>query len=53
LKFLEQQLELSAEEYRLRYYPDWRMLLLMALEQLQENSLTARDYALLSRFLFR
>jgi protease-4 len=54
LKFLEAELELSAEEYRLRYFPDWRMLLLMALEEMQETSLTApREYALLSRLLFR
>jgi len=54
LKFLEQQLELSTEEYRLRYYPDWNMLLRMALEEIQETDLAAlREHALLSRFLFR
>jgi protease-4 len=54
LKFLEKELELSAEEYRLRYFPDWTMLLRMVLEEIQETSLSAsREHALLSRFLFR
>jgi protease-4 len=54
LKFLEEELELSAEEYRLRYFPDWSMLLRMALEEIQETGLSAsREHALLSRFLFR
>jgi len=54
LRFLEAELELSSEEYRLRYYPDWSMLLRMALEEMQETSLTATaERVLLSGLLFR
>jgi protease-4 len=52
LKFLEEELDLSAEEYRLRYFPDWGMLLQMALEEMTDLS-ALRDYALLSRFVLR
>jgi protease-4 len=37
LEYLEEELELSEEEYRLRYYPDWNMLLLMVLQELRED----------------
>ena len=37
LEYLEEELELSEEEYRLRYYPDWNMLLLLALQELRED----------------
>jgi protease-4 len=48
LKFLEAELDLSAGEYRLRYFPDWGMLLRMVLEQMQETSLsTVREHVLL------
>jgi protease-4 len=54
LKFLEAELKLSPEEYRLRYFPDWSMLFMMALEQIQETSLPALgENPLLSRLLFR
>jgi len=56
LKFLEDELALSAEEYRLRYFPDWNMLLRMVLGQMQESSLPAlrlREYALPARLLSR
>ena len=54
LKFLEAELDLSPEEYRLRYFPDWRMLLRMVLDQMQETGLSAsRRRAVLSRFVFR
>ncbi|UCF96316.1 MAG: S49 family peptidase [Spirochaetaceae bacterium] len=54
IKYLEEELDLSEEEYRLRYYPDWSMLLRMALEELEGSNLSApRAYRLLSRFLFR
>jgi protease-4 len=54
LKFLEAELELSADEYRLRYFPDWNLLFSMALEEMQEASLPELgEYPLLSRLLFR
>ena len=56
LKFLEDELELSADEYRLRYFPDWNMFLRMVLEQMQESSLPAlrlREHALPARLLSR
>jgi protease-4 len=54
LRFLEQQLGLSAGEYRLRYFPDWSMLLRMALEEMGETSFTALwDSAFLAGFMFR
>ena len=55
LKFLEAELDLSAEEYRLRYFPDWNMLLRMVLEEMQQSSLPAlrfREYALPARLLY-
>jgi protease-4 len=54
LKFLEAELDLSAEEYRLRYYPDWSMFLRMALEQIQDTRLSTHGHhPLAARFLFR
>jgi protease-4 len=56
LKFLEDELGLSADEYRLRYFPDWNMLLRMVLGQMQGNSLPAlrlREHALPARLLSR
>ena len=41
LNYLEQELELSEEEYRLRYYPDWNMLFLLALRELREDRIKA------------
>jgi protease-4 len=52
LKYLEAELQLSEEEYRLRYYPDWNMLLLLALQELREDRLSlSRDYGGLARLL--
>ena len=51
-KYLEQELELSEEEYRLRYYPDWNMLFLLALQELREDRVgPARGYSGLGRLL--
>ena len=53
-KFLEAELDLSAGEYRLRYFPDWGMILRMVLEQMQETSLsTPWRHARAARFLYR
>jgi protease-4 len=53
LNHLEQELELSEEEYRLRYYPDWKMLFLLALRELREDRVgLSRDYSGLARLLF-
>ena len=41
LNYLEQELELSEEEYRLGYYPDWNMLFLLALRELREDRIKA------------
>jgi protease-4 len=52
LEFLEGELELSADEYRLRYFPDWSMLLSMALEEMRETSFASLgEYLLLSKLL--
>jgi protease-4 len=53
LKYLEEELQLSEEEYRLRYYPDWNMLFLMALQELRKDRVRlSRDYSGLARLLF-
>ncbi len=56
LNYLEQELELSEGEYRLRYYPDWRMLFLLTLRELRElredRMRLSRDYSGLVRLLF-
>jgi protease-4 len=52
LKFLESELQLSPDEYRLRYFPDWSMLLSLVLEQMQETRFPVlREYVLLSKIL--
>ena len=54
LQFVEAELKFSPEEYRLRYFPDWSMLLRMALEQMQESALPPlKEHAFLSRLLLR
>lgn len=53
MKYLEQALKLSEGEYRLRYYPDWNMLLLLALRELREDRAgLSREYSGLVRLLF-
>jgi protease-4 len=49
LSYLEEELDLSAGQYWLRYYPDRRMLLLWALQALREEgiSLGGKDRALM------
>jgi protease-4 len=53
LKFLEAELELGPEEYQLRYYPDWTMLLRLVLQEMEQTRLPGRDEVDLWRLLIR
>jgi protease-4 len=54
LSYLEQELGLARQQYRVRYYPDWQMLFRMALQELrEEGAQVSGDLLRLMRLLAR